>query len=163
MFLLLFVFLSVEIGAETPSKDNISLNKIRLSSNNHSHADSEHESCPFSWTRSPENFLQQETYLALATAFVLMRLLHAIFPVMCRLSRASRRCILNLRTRSAWEYPQLCANRVVQFFKSLKEPCKRSNLQEGAMNAKAWASKSLASVSLGDASSSRAVAVSSTH
>ncbi|THG19876.1 hypothetical protein TEA_021876 [Camellia sinensis var. sinensis] len=33
----------------------------------------EQESCPFSWARSPENLLQQETYLALATAFVLLR------------------------------------------------------------------------------------------
>ncbi|KAK6130737.1 hypothetical protein DH2020_035525 [Rehmannia glutinosa] len=38
---------------------------------------------------------------------------------------------------------------------SLKEPFKKSNLQEGAKNAKAWASKSLATVSFGDASSSR--------
>jgi len=34
-------------------------------------------------------------------------------------------------------------------------PCKRSNLQEGAMNAKAWASKSLATVSIGEPSTSR--------
>ncbi|XP_019153118.1 PREDICTED: 5'-adenylylsulfate reductase-like 4 isoform X1 [Ipomoea nil] len=152
-----------EIGAETSSKDNISLDKIRCSSNKHRDGGSEQESCPFSWSRSPQNFLRQETYLALATAFVLMRLLYVIFPAVCRFSRASRRCILNLRTRSSWEYPQLCPSRAVQFFNSLKEPCKRSNLQEGAMNAKAWASKSLASVSIGDASSSRAVAVSSTH
>nr|GMC56448.1 5'-adenylylsulfate reductase-like 4 [Ipomoea batatas] len=154
----------LEIGVETASKGNISLDKIRCSSNNHRDGGSEQESCPFSWSRSPENFLRQETYLALATAFVLMRLLYVVFPAVCWFSRASGRCILNLRTRSSWEYPQLCPSRAVQLFISLKEPCKRSNLQEGAMNAKAWASKSLASVSIGDASSSRAVtAVSSTH
>lgn len=62
--------------------------------------------------------------------------------------------------RGLLEHPLAFMNRVIQLFRSLKEPRKRSNLQEGAMNAKAWASKSLASVSFGDASASRVVPVS---
>ncbi|KAL0908585.1 hypothetical protein M5K25_023087 [Dendrobium thyrsiflorum] len=38
------------------------------------------ENCPFSWARSPENLLQQDTYLALASSFVLLRLLYFFLP-----------------------------------------------------------------------------------
>lgn len=52
----------------------------------------------------------------------------------------------------------------IQVFNSFnREPYKRSNLQEGAMSAKAWASKSLASVSIGEASSSRNASLSERH
>lgn len=116
------------------------------------------ESCPFSWARSPENMLQHETYLTLATIFVVLRLFYLSYPFMVTCARVSwRRRNLNIQFKSLWELPLMYMNRAIQLFTSLAEPCKRSNLH-GAMNAKAkaaWASKSLASVSFGDASTSR--------
>ncbi|KAM0041661.1 putative Thioredoxin domain, 5'-adenylylsulfate reductase-like protein [Helianthus debilis subsp. tardiflorus] len=116
------------------------------------------ESCPFSWARSPVNMLQHETYLTLATIFVVLRLVYLSYPFIVTCARVSwRRRTLNIRFKSLWEHPLLYMNRAIQLFTSLTEPCKRSNLH-GAMNAKAkaeWASKSLASVSFGEASTSR--------
>lgn len=118
----------------------------------------EPENCPFSWARSPENMLRHETYLTLATIFVVLRLLYLSYPSIIRCARVSwRRRILNIQFKSLWEHPLAYMNRAIQLFSSLTEPCKRSNLH-GAMNAKAkaaWASKSLASVSFGEASTSR--------
>ncbi|KAL7175944.1 hypothetical protein ACSBR2_029504 [Camellia fascicularis] len=143
-------------GLKTASLDGTSLERIGRLSDNEEHNDIEPESCPFTWARSPENLLQQETYLALATAFVLLRLLYFIFPTLSKFFRLVwRRYILNVRLRTLLEHPLAYLNRAIQLFNSLKEPCKRSNLQEGAINAKAWATKSLASVSFRDASSSR--------
>ncbi|CAH9079449.1 unnamed protein product [Cuscuta epithymum] len=150
-------------GYKTPPVDVISLNKVGCSRNQHIYnSGSEPESCPFPWARSPENFLQQETYLMLATVFVLLRLLYALFPYIRRFAHFSY-TRYNMRISSLWEHPLLYLHRVFQVFSSLKEPCKRSNLQEGAMNAKVWASKSLASVSFGEASSSRVGPVNLTH
>lgn len=103
----------------------------------------EPENCPVSWARrSPENLFRQETYLALATVFVLLRLLHLISPTIIVLAKFTWRLVAqNMRL----------GNTVAMY---LKEPCMSSNLQEGAMNARAWASKSLATVSIGDSSSS---------
>lgn len=123
-------------------------------STDHEKHNSEQESCPF----SPENIFQEETYLALATIFVLSRLLYFIFPGLRVIAQSAwRRLFLNTSLRSLWEHPlsYLNMNGSIQLFGSLKEPCKRSNLHEGAINAKAWASKSLASVSFGEASTSR--------
>lgn len=144
--------------------DDTSLGKTRCSLNHLKLHGSDQENCPFSWARSPENLLQQETYLALATAFVLMRLLYKLFPALRKIAHLSwERSNLHVRIRSLWELPLLYMNRAIQLCNSLQEPCKRSNLQEGAMNAKAWASKSLASVSFGESSTSRVVPVSSTN
>ncbi|KAJ9146444.1 hypothetical protein P3X46_028711 [Hevea brasiliensis] len=63
--------------------------------------------------------------------------------------------IRNLRLGSFLEHPRAYLNGIIQVFNSLKEPCRKTNLQEGAMNARAWASKSLVTVSIGDASTSR--------
>jgi hypothetical protein len=137
------------------------LDKIGCSIGDQKQNSSDLESCPFSWARSPENLFRQETYLALATAFVLLRLLYILFPALHRSTQlAWRRYVINMRLKNLWEHPSAYLNRVIQVFSYLKEPCKRSNLQEGAINAKAWASKSLASVSFGDASTSRVVPVS---
>ncbi|KAI3979173.1 hypothetical protein MKX01_016998 [Papaver californicum] len=38
------------------------------------------ENCPFSWARSPEKLLRHETYLTLATEFVIIRLLYFLLP-----------------------------------------------------------------------------------
>lgn len=147
----------MRIGIKTPSMDKTSLERIENSGNHERNNNSEPESCPFTWARSPENLLRQETYLALATIFVLLRLLYFIFPGLRICAQfAWRRHILNMRLKCLWEHPLAYLNRAIQLFSSLKEPCKRSNLQ-GAMNAKVWASKSLASVSFGEASTSRVV------
>ncbi|KAF3453927.1 hypothetical protein FNV43_RR04368 [Rhamnella rubrinervis] len=65
--------------------------------------------------------------------------------------------------RSLLEHSLAYRKRAVQLFNSLKESRKRSNLQEGAMNARAWASQLLATVSNGDASTGRVVPVSEFH
>ncbi|XP_059636285.1 5'-adenylylsulfate reductase-like 4 [Cornus florida] len=152
----LIAFYSDITGMKAALLNGTSLDNVGHSSNHETHEENEQESCPFSWARSPENLLRQETYLALATAFVILRLFYFILPAFCVCARfAWRRYIMNIRLRSLWEHPQAYLNRAIQLFNSLKEPSKRSNLQEGAMNAKAWASKSLATVSFGDASTSR--------
>ncbi|CAI9116290.1 OLC1v1017396C1 [Oldenlandia corymbosa var. corymbosa] len=157
----LVTFYNDVTGIETAPTSGISLDKMGCLSDQWKSNSSDPESCPFPWARSPENLLGQETYLALATAFVLVRLLYLFFPSLRRYGQlAWRRYITNMRLRNLWEHPLIYLNRAKQVFNSLKEPCKRSNLQEGAMNAKAWASKSLASVSFGDGSSSRVVPIS---
>ncbi|KAK9269947.1 hypothetical protein L1049_025520 [Liquidambar formosana] len=157
----LVAFYSDVTGIKTAPLDRTSLEKIGHPSNHEKHDNSEQESCPFSWARSPENLLRQETYLALATTFVLLRLLYFIFPALRVCAQCAwRGHIRNVSLWSLWEHPLVYLNRAIQLFNSLKEPCKRSNLQGGAMNARAWASKSLASVSIGDASTSRGAPVS---
>ncbi|KAL7245658.1 hypothetical protein ACSBR2_000899 [Camellia fascicularis] len=148
-------------GLKTQPLNGTFLERIGQSSDDGKNNHPEQESCPFSWARSPENLLQQETYLALATAFVLLRLLYFILPTLFACTRLVWRLYIpNMKLKSLWEHPPAYLNRAIQLFNSLKEPCKKSNLQEGAMNAKAWASKSLASVSFGDANTSRVVPVS---
>lgn len=66
---------------------------------------------------------------------------------------------MNTRLRNLLAHPSVYLNQGIQIFSHLKDPCKRSNFQEGAMNAKVWASKSLASVSFGDSTASRVVPV----
>lgn len=145
-------------GIKIDSLDQLSLDNIGHPSANENHVDTEPESCPFSWARSPENLLGQETYLALATAFVALRLLYLFFPtLLICIQYAWGRVIQNVRLWSLLEHPLVYLKRIIQSIYRLKEPCKRSNLQEGAMNAKAWASKSLATVSIGEESTSRAM------
>lgn len=136
-----------------------SVNETSVDKTIHDHANQnliEPESCPFSWARSPENMLRHETYLTLATIFVVLRLFYLGYPFIITCARVSwRRRNVSIRFKSLWEHPLAYMNRAIQLFSSLTEPCKRSNLH-GAMNAKAaWASKSLASVSFGEASTSR--------
>ncbi|GFP96880.1 5'-adenylylsulfate reductase-like 4 [Phtheirospermum japonicum] len=127
------------------SADRVSIDKIGCSVYDEKHENNP-ETCPFPWARSPENLFQQETYLTLATLFVILRLLHFFLPTLRRWAQlAWRRYTMNVSVN----------NQVMQLFSFLKDPCKKRNLQEGAKNAKAWASKSLATVSFGDASSSR--------
>ncbi|KAI3460037.1 hypothetical protein Pfo_016700 [Paulownia fortunei] len=145
------------------SADGVSIDKIKCSGYDEKHENYQ-ETCPFPWARSPENLFQQETYLTLATIFVILRLLHFTFPTLRRCTQlAWRRYTINVSVSSLLEHPVVYLNQVIQLFSSLKEPCKKSNLQEGAKNAKAWASKSLATVSFGDASSSRDASISCVH
>ena len=148
-------YLAVIVGIRIDSLDELSLEEIGRSSADKSHGNSESESSPFSQARSPENLLYQETYLALATTFVILRLLYLFFPnLLICIQYAWRRVIQNIRIGSLLEHPLIYLKRLTQSFNCLKEPYKRSNLQEGAMNARAWASKSLATVSIGEESSS---------
>ncbi|KGN62696.1 5'-adenylylsulfate reductase-like 4 [Cucumis sativus] len=154
----LVAFYNDVTGIQTASLDQISSDRIGQVWNREKHDDnSEQENCPFSWARSPENLLREETYLALATAFVLMRLIYIFFPTLLVYARyVWRRHLRNMRLGTLWERPLTCMKGAIQLFSHFKDPCKRSNLQGGAMNAKAWA-KSFATVSIGDASSSSRV------
>ncbi|XP_008790885.2 5'-adenylylsulfate reductase-like 3 [Phoenix dactylifera] len=119
----------------------------------------EQENCPFSWARSPEKLLQQDTYLALASTFVILRLLYVLLPKL-------NACVKRAWGRHMW-YASLTGlqDRLLAYLEQAKQgfnrlnPCKRGNLQVGAMNARAWASKSLASVSIGEPSSGRSHSV----
>ncbi|XP_022739101.1 5'-adenylylsulfate reductase-like 4 [Durio zibethinus] len=156
----LSAFYSDVTGIKNKSLDETSLDKIGDMSNNEKHNSTEPDSCPFSWARSPENLLGQETYLAMATTFVLFRLFYLLYPTLLVFARFTwRQLIRNVKLGSLLEHPLAYLKRAIQLFNSLKEPCKRSNLQ-GAMNARAWASKSLATVSIGDANTNRAVPMS---
>ncbi|KAF9682518.1 hypothetical protein SADUNF_Sadunf05G0117200 [Salix dunnii] len=156
----LVAFYSDVTGIKTASLDKRSLGKIGRASHLEKHDAPVQENCPFSWARSPENLLREETYLALATTFVLLRLFYWTFPTMLAFAQFIwRRHMQNMRLESLLEHPRAYLNRAIQLFHSLNEPCKKSNLQEGAMNARAWASKSLATVSIGDASTSRGAPV----
>lgn len=156
----LVAFYTDVTGMKTASLNRGSLDKTDLS-NHEKHDNNEQESCPFSWARSPENMFRQETYLALATAFVLVRFVYLFFPTLLVFAKfAWRRHIWNLRLGSLLEHPRAYLNQIIQVFNSLKEPCRKCNLQEGAMSARAWASKSLATVSIGDASTSRGAPIS---
>lgn len=141
------------IGIKAASLDNISRDKSGDRSNQENPNSTEPETCPFPWARFPENLLREETYLVLATTFVLLRLLYFLYPTLLVLAHYTRRRLVNLRFGNLLEHPLAYLKRV-QLFSFLKDPRKRSNLQGGAMNARAWASKSLATVSIGDASSS---------
>ncbi|CAA0394205.1 unnamed protein product [Arabidopsis thaliana] len=130
----------IHVGIETMDERWVERNRLVP----HFHA--EPENCPFPWARrSPENLLRQETYLTLATVFVLLRLLHLISPTMVVFVKFTWGRVSNMRLGNPLEH-------TVTMY--LKEPCMSSNLQEGAMNARAWASKSLATVSIAESSSS---------
>jgi hypothetical protein len=114
--------------------------------------DIEPENCPFWWARSPENILQQDTYLALATCFVILRLLYLLYPKIVSAAKlAWRRHTRFPNLMGVHEYFFTYLEQARQKFNRLYSS-KRGNLQEGARSATAWASKSLASVSIGEPS-----------
>lgn len=162
----LVAFYSDVTGIKGDSRDPLALDKIEVLSSPESSNKNEPENCPFSWARSPENLLRQETYLALATAFVLLRWLYLLFPYLLEFAlRGWRRYTQHVRMGTLWERPLCYLNKAKQLFNSIMDARKRTNFQGGAINARAWASKSLASaVALGDAtSSSRGVGASANH
>ncbi|KAE8725021.1 5'-adenylylsulfate reductase-like 4 [Hibiscus syriacus] len=141
-------------GFKNKSLDRTSLERIQHVSKHEKHNSTEQEAFSFSWARSPQNLLQQETYLALASTFVLLRLLYLLYPTLLVSAHLTwRRLNRKVKVGTILEHPVAYLKRKFQFI-SLKEPCKINNLH-GAMNARAWASKSLATVAIGDASSSR--------
>ncbi|XP_010937429.1 5'-adenylylsulfate reductase-like 3 [Elaeis guineensis] len=153
----LVAFYNDVTGANPALLDPIPVEKIVDPSNDNGlKEDNGQENCPFSGARSPEKLLQQDTYLVLASSFVLMRLLCILLPKLnACVKRAWRRHMQYASLMSLQDRSQAYVDHVKQGFNRLN-PCKRGNLQEGAMNARAWASKSLASVSIGEPSSGRA-------
>lgn len=80
----------------------------------------EPEFCPFTWAKSPENMFRQETYLALATLFVIFRSVYLSYPFIVTSAQYARRTqFLNIRVRSLWEHPFAYLNRAIQLFSSL--------------------------------------------
>ncbi|KAL8256627.1 hypothetical protein R6Q59_031694 [Mikania micrantha] len=71
------------------------------------------EICPFTWAKSPENLLRQETYLALASLFVIFRSIYLIYPFIITSVQYAR------RTRLLWEHSYAYLNRAIQLFSSL--------------------------------------------
>ncbi|KAJ0235591.1 5'-adenylylsulfate reductase-like 4 [Hirschfeldia incana] len=95
----------------------------------------EPENCPFTWARSPESMIRQETCLALAAVFVLLRLLYLVYPALVVLMKYIwRRIAHNTRQERLQEHTVGFLSRAVQLCMHLIEPCKRRNLQG------AWAS-----------------------
>lgn len=125
--------------------------------------------CPYSWAKSPEKLLQQDTYLILAILFLVLRMLQFLFPkLLIWMKRVWKRHVwpengVALRENHPTFIEQILSIFNVNRIKSSLKCCKRRNFQEGAMNAKAWASKSLASVSLGEGSSSKVGSVTEAH
>lgn len=111
------------------------------------------ENCPFSWARSPEKMLQQDTYLALASAFLLFRLLCVFLPKIVGCVKLVWRN--HIRYASLITLSHVCLEQTKYALCQLNPYGKRRNLQEGALSARSWANKSLASVSIGEPSSAR--------
>ncbi|KAG1366524.1 5'-adenylylsulfate reductase-like 3 [Cocos nucifera] len=153
----LVVFYNDVTGASPASLDPMHLEKtVDPSNDNELKKGNEQENCPFSWARSPEKLLQQDTYLALASSFVILRLLYILLPKLnACVKGACRRHMRYASLMGLQDCLQAYLEQAKQGFNRLN-PCKRGNLQVGAMNARAWASKSLASVSIGEPSSARA-------
>ncbi|GMH21867.1 hypothetical protein Nepgr_023710 [Nepenthes gracilis] len=140
-------------------------NKTKCPSNHEKRNHTEQKNCPFSWARSPENLLRQQNYLVLATGFVVSRFLLFLFPYLLEFAHiAWRRHMQNVRLQRLWEHLLAYVNQVGHLINSINYPCKRSNFQEGARNARVWASKSLASaVAIGDASTNRGKTIGLNH
>jgi len=125
--------------------------------------------CPYSWAKSPEKLLQQDTYLILAILFLVLRMLHFLFPkVLIWLKRVWKRHVWPVNGAILRENHPTFIEQILYIFnvnriKTSLKLCKGRNFQEGAMNARAWASKSLASVSLGEGSSSKVASISEAH
>lgn len=112
----LVAFYTDVTGVEAESVDKKSLDKMDTFENGNDN-NSEPETCPFTWARSPENLLRQETYLALATLFVVLRSLYLSYPFIVTSARYARRTRFHIR--NLWEHPLGYMNRAIQLFSSL--------------------------------------------
>ncbi|CAN6479892.1 unnamed protein product [Victoria cruziana] len=141
----------VDVTGMKPSSPELSPEKVKDMLNlTTAVKDAETEYCPFSWAKSPEKLLQQETYLALATSFLALRLLYFLFPRFLAGTKWFWERYVQVRGIAVlWERLQVYREQAVYIFSymlCIPRLCKRSNLLVGAMNARAWASKSLACV-----------------
>lgn len=115
----LVTFYTDVTGVEAESVDKTSLDKMDTFVHEKWNK-SEPEFCPFSWAKSPENLLRQETYLFLATVFVVFRSVYLTYPYIVTSARYARRArLLNVRVWRLWEYPLTYLNGAIQFFSSL--------------------------------------------
>lgn len=108
----------------------------------------EQENCPFSWARSPEKLFQQDTYLAFAIIFVMIRIFHFLCPKFLA-------CLNHIWGRHIQyvgliNLSQACFRHAKQAV-NLLNPSIQKRLQ-GAKHVPAWASKPLPSVSIGETS-----------
>ncbi|KAL6861275.1 hypothetical protein ACP4OV_016975 [Aristida adscensionis] len=108
------------------------------------------ENCIFCWARLLEKNLQQDIFLPLAVSFLILRLIYLLAPKIISFARWTwRRHTLFTNLTNIHDY----------FFSYLEQgrlkfnriyPSKQVNLHDEARNASAWASKSLASVSIAE-------------
>ncbi|KAF3793720.1 5'-adenylylsulfate reductase-like 3 [Nymphaea thermarum] len=141
----------VDVTGIKPSSPELSPEKVKdLLNLTKAVMDAETEYCPFSWAKSPEKLLQQETYLALAISFLALRLLYFLLPRLLAGTKCFwERYVQGRGVAIHWERLQAYREQAVYIFGymlCIPRLCKGSNLQGGAMNARAWASKSLACV-----------------
>ncbi|KAJ4895061.1 5'-adenylylsulfate reductase-like 4 [Raphanus sativus] len=111
----LVAFYSDVTGIETLDKTSIekSVPVPHLKGNNENNTET--ENCPFTWARSPENMIRQETCLALAVVFVLLRLLYLVYPALVVLMKYTwRRIAHNTRQESLQEHTVGFLSRAVQ-------------------------------------------------
>lgn len=148
-----------DTGIESSTQDWTTLEGIRDLSNHEKYENPEMESCPFWWARSPENLLQHESYLTLATIFVLLRVLYFVYPNLLLFSQNTWKYIRSMSLISSLDHFLSYLKQTFELSSCLRESCKRRNVQVGAINARSWASKSLATVSIGEASTSRFVSL----
>lgn len=146
-------FKNFNVGIDPRPLDHTYPGEIIIPLNNTGYKQELDENCPFSWARSPEKMLQQDTYLALATAFLLFRLLYVFLPKVFGCVKFVWRN--HIRYTSLITVSHICLEQTKHAFCQLNPYGKRRNLQEGALNARSWANKSLASVSIGEPSSAR--------
>ncbi|KAI3930804.1 hypothetical protein MKX01_037250 [Papaver californicum] len=145
-------FYSDVTGMKPASQDYIPLEKIVNTADVEKLQENvgQDDSYLLSWERFPKNLFQEEMYLTLATTFVILRLLYLGYPSLLSCARCvwMKYSIHNISLVNLWEHSLLT---FIQVLNALKGPfAKASNLQERAMNARLWASKSLASVSLSE-------------
>ncbi|KAL9234271.1 hypothetical protein vseg_009159 [Gypsophila vaccaria] len=141
------VYFYADVTGIGDQRDQVPFDKIESASNQERSRNEDSEYNPFSWTRSPENLLRQETYLALATTFVLLRLMYLLIPYLFEFARHTWRRFMqqHVRVATMWEHPLRYLNKTKHVLSFLRGTRKGSNFQENALNARAWASKSLAS------------------
>ncbi|MBA0828011.1 hypothetical protein Goarm_012737 [Gossypium armourianum] len=95
-------------GFQIKSLGKTSRDKTRHVLKHEKHKSSEQESWSFSWARSPQNLLRQETYLALATTFVLFRLLYLFYPTLLVFTRFTwKRINRDVKLGTMLEHPLL--------------------------------------------------------
>ncbi|KAK9742612.1 hypothetical protein RND81_03G185700 [Saponaria officinalis] len=141
------VYFYADVTGMGDPRDEVPFDKIESASNLERNENEDTEDNLLSWTRSPKKLLEQETYLALATAFVLLRLMYLLVPYLLELTHCTWRRFTqqHVRVATLWEHPLRYLNTTKQVLSSLVGTRKGSNFQENALNARAWASKSLAS------------------
>lgn len=112
----------VTVGIETVNKTSIEKSVPFPHLKGNENNNTETENCPFTWARSPENMIRQETCLALAVVFVLLRLLYLVYPALLVLMKYTwRRIAHNTRQESLQEHTVGFLSRAVQLCMHLIE------------------------------------------